>query len=146
MAMRMTGMMSGMDTESIIQELVAAKRTKVDDVKKKQTKLEWKQDAWKELNTKLKNLQSKYVSNMRFSTAYMKKTTKVSQGGFPGAVFSQQRMDLALFELQGNVIIGDNSRKPLCDVQHLYCIRCVQAFALPSACGPVCPGCGVRPQ
>lgn len=78
MTMRMTGMVSGMDTESIIQELVAAKRTKVDDVKKKQTKLEWKQDAWKELNTKLKNLQSKYVSNMRFSTAYMKKTTKVS--------------------------------------------------------------------
>lgn len=78
MTMRMTGMMSGMDTESIIQELVAAKRTKVDDVKKKQTKLEWKQDTWKELNTKLKNLQSKYVSNMRFSTAYMKKTTKVS--------------------------------------------------------------------
>ena len=78
MAMRMTGMMSGMDTESIIQELVSVKRTKVDDVKKKQTKLEWKQDAWKEMNTKLKNLQSKYVSNMRFSTAYMKKTTKVS--------------------------------------------------------------------
>ena len=78
MAMRMTGMMSGMDTESIIQELVSVKRTKVDDVKKKQTKLEWKQEAWKELNTKLKNLQSKYVSNMRFSTAYMKKTTKVS--------------------------------------------------------------------
>lgn len=78
MAMRMTGMVSGMDTESIIQELVSVKRTKVDDVKKKQTKLEWKQDAWKEMNTKLKNLQSKYVSNMRFSTAYMKKTTKVS--------------------------------------------------------------------
>lgn len=78
MAMRMTGMMSGMDTESIIQELVSAKRTKVDDVKKKQTKLEWKQDAWKELNTKLKNLQSKYISNMRFSSSYMKKTTAVS--------------------------------------------------------------------
>ena len=46
MAMRMTGMYSGMDTESIIQELVSAKRTKVDDVKKKLTKLEWKQDAW----------------------------------------------------------------------------------------------------
>ena len=30
MAMRMTGMYSGMDTESIIQELVSAKRTKVD--------------------------------------------------------------------------------------------------------------------
>ena len=78
MAMRLSGLMSGMDTDSVIQELVAAKRTKVDDTKKAQTKLEWKQDAWKDLNSKLKNLQNKYLSSMRFSTAYMKKTTKVS--------------------------------------------------------------------
>lgn len=78
MAMRLTGLMSGMDTESIIQELVAAKQTKVDDAKKAQTKLQWEQDAWKSLNTKLKNLQTKYLSSMRFSDAYTKKTTKVS--------------------------------------------------------------------
>ncbi len=78
MAMRLSGLMSGMDTDSVIQELVAARRTKVDKAKKGQTKLEWKQDKWKELNTKLKNLQNKYVNNMRFTTAYMKKTTKVS--------------------------------------------------------------------
>lgn len=78
MAMRMTGLMSGMDTESIIQELVSAKQTKVDDAKKAQTKLEWKQDAWKSLNTKLKNLQSKYLNNMRFVSSYSKRTTKVS--------------------------------------------------------------------
>lgn len=78
MAMRMSGLISGMDTESIIQQLVSARQTKVDNTKKAQTKLEWKQDTWKSLNTKLKNLQSKYVSNLRFSTSYMKKTTKVS--------------------------------------------------------------------
>lgn len=78
MALRMTGMYSGLDTESIIQELVSAKKTKVDNKKKEQTKLEWKQDAWKELNTKLKSLQSKYLSNMRFASSYSKKTTKVS--------------------------------------------------------------------
>lgn len=78
MAMRMTGMMSGLDTESIIQELVSARRKKVDVQKKAQTKLEWKQDAWKELNTKLKSFQQKYLSNMRFSDAYTKKITKVS--------------------------------------------------------------------
>lgn len=78
MAMRMTGMMSGLDTESIIQELVAARRTKVDKQKKAQTKLEWKQDAWKELNTKIKSFQQKYLSNMRFSDAYTKKVSKVS--------------------------------------------------------------------
>ena len=78
MAMRLSGLMSGMDTESIVQQLVEAKSTKVETAKKDQTKLQWKQDIWKELNTKLKNLQSKYLSNMRFSDAYSKKTTKVS--------------------------------------------------------------------
>lgn len=76
--MRLSGLISGMDTESIIQQLVSAKQTKVDDAKKAQTKLQWKQDAWKELNTKLKNLQAKYVANMRFVSSYSKRTTKVS--------------------------------------------------------------------
>lgn len=78
MTMRLTGLMSGMDTESIIQQLVEARSTKVDSAKKAQTKLEWQQDIWKDLNTKLKNLQSKYLGNMRFTSAYSKKTTKVS--------------------------------------------------------------------
>lgn len=78
MAMRLSGLMSGMDTESIVQQLVEARSTKVDNAKKAQTKLQWKQDVWKDLNTKLKNLQSKYLSNMRFTSAYSKKTTSVS--------------------------------------------------------------------
>ena len=78
MAMRLSGLMSGMDTESIVQQLVEVRRTKVDTAKKDQTKLQWKQDIWKDLNTKLKNLQSKYLGNMRFTGAYSKKTTKVS--------------------------------------------------------------------
>ena len=32
--MRMSGLMSGMDTETIIKELVSAKQTKVDDAKR----------------------------------------------------------------------------------------------------------------
>lgn len=86
MAMRVTGMYSGLDTESIIQELVKAKQTKVDDAKKEQTKLEWQQDAWKELNTKLKSLQTKYLSSMRFSDAYTKKTTKVSNSNVASVI------------------------------------------------------------
>lgn len=78
MAMRMSGLMSGMDTESIIQQLVEARSTKVTKAKNSQTKLEWKQDAWKDLNKKLKNLQSKFLNNMRFTSGYTQKTTKVS--------------------------------------------------------------------
>lgn len=78
MAMRLSGLMSGMDTDSVIQELVAVRRTKVDSTIKAQTKLEWKQEAWKELNTKIKNLQTKFISDMRLSSDYSKKTTKIS--------------------------------------------------------------------
>lgn len=78
MAMRLTGLMSGMDTETIIQELVSAKQTKLDDAKKAQQKLEWKQDAWKELNNKIKKLYNGTLSNLRFQSAYAKKTTKIS--------------------------------------------------------------------
>ena len=68
MAMRLTGMYSGLDTDTIIQELVAAKRTKVDDKTKEQKKLKIKQDTWSELNKKLKSLQSR-VAGMRLSDA-----------------------------------------------------------------------------
>ncbi len=78
MAMRMSGLMSGLDTESLIQELVSARRTKVDNAVKAQKKLEWKQEAWKDMNSKIKNLRTKYINNMRFTTSYMKKSTKVS--------------------------------------------------------------------
>ena len=93
MAMRLSGLMSGMDTESIIQQLVAAKQTKVDNTKKAQTKLGWKQDAWKSLNTKLKNLQSKYLSSMRFTDAYSKKTTKVSNPNAVSVITGEDAMN-----------------------------------------------------
>lgn len=78
MAMRLSGLMSGMDTESIIAELVAVKRIKVDTAVKEQKKLEWKQEAWKSLNSQITKLYNGTLSNLRFSSSYMKKTTKVS--------------------------------------------------------------------
>lgn len=91
--MRLSGLISGMDTESIIQQLVSAKQTKVDDAKKAQTKLEWKTTAWKDLNTKLKNLQSKYINNMRFTSAYMKKTTSVSDSTAASVITGENAMN-----------------------------------------------------
>ena len=77
MPIRITGLNSGLDTEAIISALVSSYNYKTNKYKKAQTKLSWKQDAWKDLNTKLKNLQSKYIANMRFSDAYSKKTTTI---------------------------------------------------------------------
>lgn len=77
MAMRLSGLMSGMDTESIVSQLVEARSKKVTTVKNSKTKLEWKQEIWKGLNSKLKTLQSK-LQDLRFTSGYTKKTTKVS--------------------------------------------------------------------
>ena len=71
-------MSSGLDTESIVQQLVAAKQIKVDDLKNDQKKLEWKQTAWQDLNTKIYNLYSGTLSKLRLVGAYKKKTTSSS--------------------------------------------------------------------
>ena len=78
MTIRITGMNSGLDTESIITELASARSMKVDKIKKEQTKLSWKIDAWKELNSKIYSFYTDVLSDLRFDSAYTKKTTKVS--------------------------------------------------------------------
>ncbi len=78
MTIRITGMNSGLDTEAIISELASARSIKVQKIEKNQTKLSWKIDAWKELNTKIYSLYSDVISDMRYDYAYAKKTTKVS--------------------------------------------------------------------
>ncbi len=75
---RMSGMVSGMDTESLITALTSNIKTKVDKAKGEQKKLGWKQDAWKSMNTKIYGLFSGKLSAMRFSTAYNKKVTTSS--------------------------------------------------------------------
>lgn len=78
MAIRITGMASGLDTDSMVKDLVSAYHKKGETYTKKQTKMEWKQEAWTELNNKMKSFFSKYVDEMRYSTAYSKKKTVAS--------------------------------------------------------------------
>lgn len=78
MAIRLSGMISGLDTDSIVEELVSAYSIKKDNLVKAQTKLEWKQDAWKEMNTKVYDFYSKSLSNLRFSNAFAKKVSSVN--------------------------------------------------------------------
>lgn len=77
MAIRLSGMNSGLDTDSIVTALVSGYKTKKEKYEKAQTKLSWKQDAWKSLNTKVYSLYSN-ISNLRFSSAYSLKKTTVS--------------------------------------------------------------------
>ncbi len=77
MAIRVTGLNSGLDTESIINQLASARSYKVQSVKNEQTKLSWKIDIWKSLNTEIYDLYKK-LGNLRLEGTYAKKTTSVS--------------------------------------------------------------------
>lgn len=74
MAIRITGMYSGLDTESIISELASAQSYKKTKLVKEQKRLSWKQDAWKSLNTKLYSFYQK-LDDLRLQSSYMKKKT-----------------------------------------------------------------------
>lgn len=77
MAIRISGLNSGLDTDAIVQELVSAYGKKKENYVKKQTKLDWKMDAWKDLNKKVNSLYKK-LGNLKLSSAYVKKTTTCS--------------------------------------------------------------------
>lgn len=77
MAIRMSGLNSGLDTDAIVSALVSGYSFKKQKYQKAQTKLGWSQDAWKSLNTKVYSLYTN-VSNLRFSSAYSLKKTTVS--------------------------------------------------------------------
>lgn len=78
MPIRLSGLNSGLDTDSIISELVKAKSTKKETLIKDQKKLSWKQDIWKTLNTKIYSLYSKTLDSMRLAGSYSKKSASVS--------------------------------------------------------------------
>lgn len=93
MTIRITGMNSGLDTESIITELVSAQSAKKNSLVKAQTKLSWKMDAWKTLNSKIYSFYTGTVSDLRFSTACAKKKTTVSNSSVASVIADANATD-----------------------------------------------------
>lgn len=73
-SIRLTGMNSGMDTDGMIKKIMDAERLKLKKIEDKKVTLEWKQDKWKDLNTKIYNLYTKQISALRLNKAYEVKT------------------------------------------------------------------------
>lgn len=100
MGIRLSGMISGLDTDTMIQDLVKAYNVKKDNMVKQQTKLEWKQDSWKTLNSKIYSFYSKTLSPMQFSTAYNNKAAAISDSSkatvkaSPNAVNGTQSLEI----------------------------------------------------
>lgn len=78
---RMTGLASGLDTESLVKQLSDAYQTKVDNAKKKQTKAEWKKEAWASLNTKLMDFYKGALNTFKSAGTYNSKQVNGTLSG-----------------------------------------------------------------
>ncbi|HWT73659.1 MAG TPA: flagellar filament capping protein FliD [Mobilitalea sp.] len=67
---RMSGLASGMDTESIVTGLMKAQRLKEQKLKNKQTTTEWKKEIWKGLNTKIYSFYTGALSKLKMQGSY----------------------------------------------------------------------------
>ena len=76
MAIRLTGINSGLDTDSIVEALLSAQKAKKTKIENKLTKSEWKQEIWKDVNTKLYSLYTKQLTKFKTQGSYL--TKKVS--------------------------------------------------------------------
>lgn len=77
---RVTGLNSGLDTESIISAYTSTQKKRVTDAKNSKTLNTWTQDAWKDLNSKIYNFYSGPCATNRLSGAYAKTKTTTSNG------------------------------------------------------------------
>ena len=77
MPIRMSGMVSGLDTESIVKELVKVQQGRLDKIKNKQTKLDWKTEKWQDLNKKITNFFKDSLTDMRFESSYNTKSATI---------------------------------------------------------------------
>lgn len=83
---RLSGMVSGLDTESIIKQLMKTQQTKYDKMYQTKTKAEWKRDAYNDVNTAISKFKNEYASflsgkNMLSSSAYKSYTVDMPQNG-----------------------------------------------------------------
>src|SRR5690625_1542794 len=78
MVMRVGGIASGMDIEAMVNKLMEAERMPLTKMYQQQTTLEWKRDAFREINSKLLELDNMML-DMKFSTTYKPKTATSSQ-------------------------------------------------------------------
>lgn len=66
--LRLLGLNSGLDVDSIVKKMMAVEQTKIDKAKQQQQLLQWKQDAYKDIISGVRDLQSTYFDSLNSDT------------------------------------------------------------------------------
>jgi flagellar hook-associated protein 2 len=83
-ALHISGLNTGLDTDSIVKALLIADQTKIDSQAKKKQKLEWKLEAYREIKTELKAFTQKYMSVLSADNLWSTAAIKVYRVALSG--------------------------------------------------------------
>ncbi|ANY66967.1 hypothetical protein BBD42_11170 [Paenibacillus sp. BIHB 4019] len=75
--MRMAGLASGLQVDDMVKELMKARRTTYDNMVKKRTQLEWKQEDYRSMSTKIADFRYNKLTSFNLSSAISAKTSEV---------------------------------------------------------------------
>ncbi|WP_306798684.1 flagellar hook-associated protein 2 [Oceanobacillus saliphilus] len=120
MSMRIGGLASGIDTDSIIKDLMKAERMPLDKMEQDKIKMEWQRDAFRDINKKLLELDNMML-DMKMSRTY---NSKQVTSTMPGAVtatgtasstngtynISVQRLASSAINVSGTIRIDPNEK------------------------------------
>jgi flagellar hook-associated protein 2 len=76
--MRISGLASGLNVDSMVEELMKAKRKSYDNMIKKRAKVEWQQDDYRNMSSKIVDFRNNKLFSYNTSTAISAKTSEVS--------------------------------------------------------------------
>lgn len=87
MTIRMSGLASGLETDSIIKALMQTERLPLDKLIKEKQTIAWKRDSYRETNSMLNSIRT-LADKMRFSTNFNKQSATSSDSGVVTATAS----------------------------------------------------------
>lgn len=120
-----SGLASGMDTESMIENAISGYKTKISSLNQQRTKLSWQQEAYRDIITKMASFSSKYTSytsstNLMSSTFFNQAVRTAANGANASKVAASGRgtSDVAIngvrqlataatYKLSGSALLGN---------------------------------------
>lgn len=119
----MAGLVSGLDTDSLVESLTSASRAKIAKSQQKVQTMEWKQAAYRNVSKALKEFQSKYLdvlstTNFRSTSMYntvksSSASTKISVSGTSAAMAGNITINKITQLATNQTVTGDGASKPL---------------------------------
>ena len=97
---KVSGLVSGMDIDSIMEKLMKAESAQMEKLQQQKTKYEWKRDAYREVNTKLATFEKNAFSDYGLKSSWNMKNVQLSNNSVSAVATASANGTLNITEAQ----------------------------------------------